>query len=134
MPDLTTTASTLPASDPSSEQTLYISLDARHRPQPSPACETCPVSIWFTSGDQLKCFCSRMHLIVWDHTVPPIMTCDGRELALLALQTEGGGGVTPTLRGRRSRSSLVSDFQREQPMPDQRPHVQRPSGKGLDRG
>jgi hypothetical protein len=28
-----------------------------------------------------------MHLIVWDQTVPPIMTCDGRELALLALQT-----------------------------------------------
>jgi hypothetical protein len=79
-------------SEPPSEQPVYISptlkdLDSRHRPQPSPACETCPASIWFTTSDQLKCFCSRMHLIVWDQTVPPIMTCDGRELALLALQT-----------------------------------------------
>jgi hypothetical protein len=26
--------------------------------------------------------------MVWDETVPPIMTCDGRELALLHLQQE----------------------------------------------
>ncbi len=76
MPDLTTTASTPPESEPSSEQPLYISptlkdLDGRHRPQPSPACETCPASIWFITSDQLKCFCSRMHLIVWDHTSLP---------------------------------------------------------------
>jgi hypothetical protein len=61
------------------------SMVAKHRPLPSPACETCPASLWFNMNDQLKCFCTRMHLIVWDDTVPPIMTCDGRELALLLL-------------------------------------------------
>lgn len=76
-----------------SAQPLYISpilngLASEHRPLPSPACETCPASMWFNTNDQLKCFCTRMHLIVWDDTVAPIMTCDGRELALLHLQQE----------------------------------------------
>jgi len=56
-------------------------------PQPSPACETCPASVWFASKQVLKCFCTRMHVIVWDNTnkEPPIMMCDGREIALTAL-------------------------------------------------
>lgn len=91
MSDPTTTSSMQHESDQASEQPLYISpvlkaLDAKRRPSPSPACETCPASLWFNTHDLLKCFCTRMHLVVWDDTVPPIMTCDGRELALIALQ------------------------------------------------
>ena len=76
-----------------SARPLYISpilkgLASVHRPLPSPACETCPAAMWFNTNDQLKCFCTRMHLMVRDETVPPIMTCDGRELALLQLQQE----------------------------------------------
>lgn len=44
--------------------------------------------MWHSMNDQLRCFCSRMHMIVWDATVPPIMTCDGPELALLQLQAD----------------------------------------------
>ena len=96
MSDPTTIESTLERPGQASEQPLYISptlsmLEAKRRPQPSPACETCPASVWFTTSDQLKCFCSRMHLMVWDDTVPPIMHCDGRELALMALQSDQGG-------------------------------------------
>ena len=90
MSDQITTESqqTQPESD--NELPLYISptlkrLDANHRPSVSPACETCPASVWFTTSDQLKCFCSRMHLIVWDGVETPILKCDGRELAILAL-------------------------------------------------
>jgi hypothetical protein len=68
--------------------TLLNSLASVYRPSPSPACETCPASMWFNANDQLKCFCTPMHLIVWDETVAPIMTCDGRELALLQLQQD----------------------------------------------
>lgn len=80
----------------SSAPPLYISptlqnLDAKHLPDPSPACETCPASVWFTTDDLLKCFCSRMHLIVWDDKEPPILKCDGRELAILALQEAQNG-------------------------------------------
>ena len=88
-----TTDSTPRGSAQASAQPLYISpvlrdLASVYRPLPSPACETCPASMWFSTSDQLKCFCTRMHLMVWDETVEPIMTCDGRELALLQLQQE----------------------------------------------
>ncbi|SMB33171.1 protein of unknown function (plasmid) [Sterolibacterium denitrificans] len=90
MSDPTTTASAQIEHDQASEQPLYISptlknLDAKHRPEPSPACETCPASVWFSTDEVLKCFCGRMHLIVWDGNEPPILKCDGRELAILAL-------------------------------------------------
>jgi hypothetical protein len=89
----TMTGLTPDASAPASVQPLYVSpilksLASVHRPSPSPACETCPASIWFSTSDQLRCFCTRMHLMVWDETVPPVMTCDGRELSLLQLQQE----------------------------------------------
>ena len=93
MPHPSTTRSTPSESAQASARPLYISpilkgLASVHRPLPSPACETCPASMWFNTNDQLKCFCTRMHLMVWDDTVPPIMACDGRELALLRLQQE----------------------------------------------
>src|SRR4051794_137255 len=77
----------------SSEPQVYISpvlsgIDPGDRPNPSPACETCPASVWFITNHLLKCYCSRMHLIVWDTRESPIMQCDGRELALMELQAQ----------------------------------------------
>lgn len=63
-------------------------LEAKYRPQPSPACETCPLSMWFTTQTVLKCYCKQMHAVVWDlsnELVTPIMDCDGREIAIAAL-------------------------------------------------
>ena len=96
MSDPTTTESATPTPEQASAPPLYISptlknLDSKHRPDPSPACETCPASVWFTTDELLKCFCGRMHLIVWDGTESPILKCDGRELALLALLEEKNG-------------------------------------------
>ena len=89
MNDPITNASTTNEPRQDSGQPLYISpvlaqLEQKHRPNPSPACETCPASVWFITS-RLKCFCSQMHLIVWEDAEPPIMQCDGRELALLKL-------------------------------------------------
>ena len=50
-----------------------------------PTQQDSPISMWFTTNNQLKCFCGKMHLISWIEGEPPIMKCDGRELALLAL-------------------------------------------------
>lgn len=61
-------------------------LAPRERPDPSPACETCPASLWFSSAEILQCYCSRMHLIVWERNTVPVLRCDGRELALHALR------------------------------------------------
>ncbi|CAG1772417.1 Protein TraH [uncultured bacterium] len=90
MNDQTTNTSAQITNEQANEPPLYISptlkkLDAKHRPEPSPACETCPASVWFTTNDLLKCFCGRMHLIVWEGNEQPILKCDGRELAILAL-------------------------------------------------
>lgn len=40
--------------------------------------------MWYAS-DQLKCFCSRMHVLTWESGTEPIQVCDGRELAVLAI-------------------------------------------------
>lgn len=43
--------------------------------------------MWFKRAKLMQCYCSRMHLVVWedDSRKDPIMHCDGRELALAAL-------------------------------------------------
>ena len=50
--------------DSSGEPSLYCSpvlaaLADEDRPEPSPACETCPVSMWFTTARELKCYCGQ---------------------------------------------------------------------------
>ena len=77
MSDPTTTTSAQSEHDQTRDLPPYISpilkmLDAKHRPEPSPACETCPAALWFSGSEVLKCFCSRMHLIVWDESVDPV--------------------------------------------------------------
>ena len=97
--------------DSSGEPSLYCSpvlasLDDEHRPDPSPACETCPVSMWFTTARELKCFCARMSLIVWDRksAATPILQCDGREMALLALAAKNAKAAAKAA-AKRSRGS-----------------------------
>lgn len=77
------------------DQPLYVSpvlmqvaaLDERLLPDPTPACETCPAAMWFTTTEEVKCFCSRMHVMTWatGGKPEPIMRCDGRELALMQM-------------------------------------------------
>ena len=62
------------------------SLAPEARPSPSPACETCPMAMWYATKEELRCFCARTHGVVWTLEDPPIMKCDGRELALLQMQ------------------------------------------------
>ena len=90
MNDSTTHASAPNRREVSSAPLPYTSptlaaLDAKHWPDPSPACETCPASLWWATAEQLKCFCTRMHVIVWDQVEAPVLRCDGRELALIAV-------------------------------------------------
>jgi hypothetical protein len=96
MSDPTTDPSTPQSSGALSDQPLYISpvvlaLDLKDRPTPAPACETCPQALWFRAGDDLKCYCRDMHSLVWEPSLSPVMACDGRELALMRLQSEAEG-------------------------------------------
>ena len=64
------------------------SLAPEARPSPSPACETCPMAMWYATKEELRCFCARTHGVVWTLEDPPILKCDGRELALLQMQAD----------------------------------------------
>ena len=65
---------------------VVMSLANEARPDPSPACETCPLAMWHATKDELRCFCGRMHAIVWTAGESPILKCDGRELALIQME------------------------------------------------
>ena len=75
----------MPPASPAYLSPVLRGLDPEHRPEPSPACETCPLSLWFAGEEMLSCYCQRMHTLVWSSDRLPILRCDGRELALAAL-------------------------------------------------
>ncbi|WP_197933217.1 hypothetical protein [Legionella antarctica] len=54
-------------------------LDAARRPKIKTACETCPNSMWFSSPQEVKCYCRVMHLISWSAKESNLITmCDGK--------------------------------------------------------
>ena len=53
-------------------------LDAARRPKIKTACETCPNSMWFSSPEEVKCYCRIMHMISWSGKDSNLITmCDG---------------------------------------------------------
>jgi DNA polymerase V len=46
------------------------------------------MAMWYATKEELRCFCARTHGVVWTLEDPPIMKCDGRELALLQMQAD----------------------------------------------
>ncbi len=57
---------------------------ADQRPQPLPACATCPKAMWYRTHRRLRAFCRELRHITWqDGEQEPIMECDGREAALM---------------------------------------------------
>lgn len=56
-------------------------LDAARRPKIKTACETCPNSMWFSSPEEVKCYCRIMHMISWSGKDSNLITmCDGNFL------------------------------------------------------
>jgi hypothetical protein len=53
-------------------------LAADRRPKAKTACEACPNSVWFTSPNEVKCYCRVMFLVTWCNKEPnQITACDG---------------------------------------------------------
>ena len=67
-----------------------LAIPEKDRPDVSPACETCPAAMWFKTTQKLKCFCQRMHTVVWQTGMEelPILLCDGREMALMQMMEQ----------------------------------------------
>ncbi|MBK1718078.1 hypothetical protein CKO27_10545 [Thiocystis violacea] len=57
-------------------------LDPSRRPTAATVCEHCPLSLWFASPKEVKCYCRAMYLIVWSSKEPnQLILCDGTTLA-----------------------------------------------------
>lgn len=53
-------------------------LEESRRPSVRTVCMTCPNSVWFTSPEEVKCYCRVMFLITWSSKKPQVITgCDG---------------------------------------------------------
>ncbi|STX57429.1 TraI protein [Legionella israelensis] len=56
-------------------------LDKGRQPKITTACETCPNAIWFSSPEEVKCYCRIMHMITWSGKDSNLITmCDGKFL------------------------------------------------------
>lgn len=60
--------------------------DLANPPPASVICKHCPASMWLVSAGEVKCYCSRMHLITWslDEQAAP-SKCDGQAISLAEL-------------------------------------------------
>jgi hypothetical protein len=68
------------SADPARGPTL-TALDPSRLPKNSTVCETCPLSLWFASERELRCYCRLMFTITWDNADPrPLSHCDGPTL------------------------------------------------------
>ena len=56
-------------------------LDRARQPKITTACENCPNAIWFSSPEEVKCYCRIMHMISWSGKDSNLITmCDGKFL------------------------------------------------------
>lgn len=56
-------------------------LEKARQPKIKTACETCPNSMWFSSPEEVKCYCRIMHMISWSGKDSNLITmCDGKFL------------------------------------------------------
>ena len=54
-------------------------LEENRRPQQEAVCARCPQSLWFTTKDQVKCYCRQMFAVTWSTEEPLAITaCDGQ--------------------------------------------------------
>lgn len=56
-------------------------LEKARQPKITTACETCPNAMWFSSPEEVKCYCRVMHMISWSGKDSNLITmCDGKFL------------------------------------------------------
>ena len=71
-------AAPLAIGPPSAASPTLAALEASRHPQQKTACETCPNSVWFSSPEEVKCYCRVMYLVAWSSRAPNQIThCDG---------------------------------------------------------
>jgi hypothetical protein len=70
-----------PAEPPTEGSPTLEALPESRRPSEKTACETCRNSVWFSSKDQVQCYCRVMYLVTWNSRQPKaLQLCDGQYL------------------------------------------------------
>ena len=70
-----------PTSPALSRGPTLTALGSSRLPKVSTICELCPLSLWFASAKELRCYCRLMFTVTWDSTAPlPLTHCDGPQL------------------------------------------------------
>ena len=67
---------------------LIAQLPHEHRPNPLPACASCPASMWRVTTSRIDCLCRSSGKISWDGRQEPTLFCDGLEAAIAKLEGE----------------------------------------------
>lgn len=67
---------------------LIEQLPEEARPNPLPACASCPASMWRATTSRIDCLCRTAGKITWDGRQEPTLFCDGREAAIARLNGE----------------------------------------------
>ena len=49
-------------------------LEQTRRPQPRTACDQCPNAVWFSTKEEVRCYCRVMFLVSWDSKKPSEIT------------------------------------------------------------
>ena len=67
-----------PMESTGAQSPTLLALDNARQPKITTACETCPNAIWFSSPEEVKCYCRIMHMITWSGKDSNLITmCDG---------------------------------------------------------
>lgn len=67
---------------------LLQRLPVENRPNPLPACATCPAAMWRATRTRIDCLCRTANRISWDGRQEATLFCDGREAAIARLEEE----------------------------------------------
>ena len=63
--------------------------------EPDAACTSCPIAMWYVAGEDLECFCSALHQVVWSLKSAAIKLCDAREQEIARLRISGHTKSSP---------------------------------------
>jgi hypothetical protein len=75
------------------DSVVLAQLSDEHRPDPWPACATCPARDWYLTVKGLRCYCNEHRYVSWVSNDNPVLMCEARERLIEedAVAARGGG-------------------------------------------
>lgn len=61
------------------DSVVLAQLPLEHRPDPRPACATCPARDWYLTAKGVRCYCKEHRFVSWVSNENPVLICEARE-------------------------------------------------------